>query len=674
MISGSPFDEAALEKMARELFFQDGITLEFGGSAPGPPRGAPPLGLPTESKPPVTSFASLGAAGHDPHAALGLLATPLPLTPSLGGSPVTPSPAGLPVTPSAAGLPAPSAAGLPATPWAGGLPPTPSAGGLPATPLPATPSVGGLPATSSVGGLPVTPSAGALPATPSAGSLPVTPSAGGLPAMPSAGGLPATPSVGGLSATPSAGGMPSTPQPPIPDAPQFYFLDEAQAAAPVATPSFTGEPGAEPREFAITEPVIPRLDPSPGIFDVASIRKDFPILEERVHGKPLIWLDNAATTQKPRAVIDRISSFYQHEYSNIHRAAHALAARSTDAYEGAREKVRRFLNAPSTNDIIFTRGTTEAINLVAKAWGGRNVRKGDEIVITWLEHHSNIVPWQQLAAEKEAKLRVAPIDDRGAVILEEYEKLLNPRTRIVSLSHVSNALGTINPVKAMVAAAHRHGAKVLVDGAQSVSHLRVDVQELDADFYAFSGHKVFGPTGIGVLFGRSDIMNQTPPWQGGGNMISDVTFERTTYHVAPMRFEAGTGSIVDAVGLGAALDYVSRLGMENIARYEHELLVYATECLRAVPGLRLIGTAPEKASVLSFVLDGFRSEDVGTALDREGIAVRAGHHCAQPALRRFGLETSVRPSLALYNTKGDVDALALALHRLTANHPIPRIA
>ena len=672
MIPESPFDEAALERLAKELFFQDGITLE--------------------SKPPSPSFAPLGAAGQDPHAALGLLATPLPMTPSLGGFPVTPSVAGLPATPSAAGLPAPSAAGLP---WAGGFPPTPSvaglpatpwAGGSPATPLPATPSVGGLPAMPSAGGLPSTTSG--LPATPSAGGLPTAPS--GLPTTPPAESLPSTPSVAG--STPSVGrasrppteaggrdahptgAIPSTPQPPIPDAPQFYFLDEAQAAAPFVLPPLTGEHGEEPREFAITEPVIPRLDPSPGIFDVASIRKDFPILEERVHGKPLIWLDNAATTQKPRAVIDRISSFYQHEYSNIHRAAHALAARSTDAYEGAREKVRRFLNAPSTNDIVFVRGTTEAINLVAKAWGGRNVQKGDEIVITWLEHHSNIVPWQQLAARREAKLRVAPIDDRGAVILEEYEKLLNPRTRIVSLSHVSNALGTINPVKAMVAAAHRHGAKVLVDGAQSVSHLRVDVQELDADFYAFSGHKVFGPTGIGVLFGRSEILNQTPPWQGGGNMISDVTFEKTVYQTAPMRFEAGTGSIVDAVGLGAALDYVSRIGIENIARYEHELLVYATECLRAVPGLRLIGTAPEKASVLSFVLDGFRSEDVGTALDREGIAVRSGHHCAQPALRRFGLETSVRPSLALYNTKGDVDALVAALHRLTANHPIPRIA
>lgn len=430
----------------------------------------------------------------------------------------------------------------------------------------------------------------------------------------------------------------------------YYFVDEALAL---------GRIPARPRPDAVPDLKLPRKQ-----FDAATLRRDFPILREKVHGKPLIWLDNAATTQKPREVIDRISDFYRHEYSNIHRAAHALAAKSTDAYEGAREKARRFLNAPSTREILFVRGATEGINLVAQSWGRRNVGKDDEIVVTWIEHHSNIVPWQQLAAEKGAKLRVAPVDDDGQIILEEYEKLLNPRTRLVSITHVSNALGTVTPVREMVQMAHRHGARVLVDGAQAVSHLKVDVQELDPDFYVFSGHKVFGPTGIGVVRGKEDLLNATPPWQGGGNMIADVTFEKTVYHPAPNRFEAGTGSIADAVGLGAALDYVERIGLDVIARHEHELLEYGTRKLSEIPGLRLLGTAREKAGVLSFVLDGFRSEEVGAALDREGIAVRSGHHCAQPALRRFGVETSVRPSLALYNTCEDFDALIAVLRKL----------
>jgi cysteine desulfurase / selenocysteine lyase len=459
--------------------------------------------------------------------------------------------------------------------------------------------------------------------------------------------------------------------PTVPSGPGYYFLDEGDAVPPSSV--LTPDPAPTPLvEGGIRPEVVPSLDPAPGPFDVLSVRRDFPILEERVHGKPLVWLDNAATTQKPRAVIDRISDFYKHENSNIHRAAHDLAARSTDAYEGAREKVRRFLNAPSVRDIVFVRGATEAINLVAKSWGHRFIGKDDEIVITWLEHHSNIVPWQQLAAEKGAKLRVAPIDSRGEVLLDEYEKLLNSRTRLVAITHVSNALGTINPVKEMTAMARRHGAKVLVDGAQAVSHLRADVQDIDADFYAFSGHKVFGPTGIGVLYGRSEILDATPPWQGGGNMIADVTFERTVYHPAPARFEAGTGNIADAVGLGAALDYLTRIGIENVTRHEHELLVYATEALNQIPDLKIIGTAREKAGVLSFVLDGFRSEDVGAALNQDGIAVRSGHHCAQPALRRYGLETTVRPSLALYNTRDDIDSLVTSLKRLhsgqTLNH------
>ena len=405
-------------------------------------------------------------------------------------------------------------------------------------------------------------------------------------------------------------------------------------------------------------------DLSSSQFDVNAIRRDFPILQERVNGRQIIWLDNAATTQKPQAVIDRISYFYEHENSNIHRAAHTLAARATDAFDAAREKVRRFMNASSTREIIFVRGATEAINLVAQSWGRRNVQKDDEIVITWLEHHANIVPWQMLCAEKGARLRVAPVDNTGQVLLDEYEKLLSPKTRLVSLAHVSNALGTVTPVQEMVEMAHRHGAKVLVDGAQAVSHLRVDVQAYDCDFYVFSGHKLFAPTGIGVVYGKSDVLESTPPWQGGGNMIADVTFEKTVYQPPPGRFEAGTGSIGDAVGLGAAIDYVDRIGMANISRYEHDLLVYATDALQRIPGLRLIGTAREKASVLSFVLDGYRTEDVGAALNQEGIAVRSGHHCAQPILRRFGVESTVRPSLAFYNTCEEIDALVAALWNL----------
>ncbi len=439
-----------------------------------------------------------------------------------------------------------------------------------------------------------------------------------------------------------------------------YFLDPEQARTVTPPLRF------ESRE--LSPDAVPNLGFAARPFDPQAVRRDFPILQERVHGRPLIWLDNAATTQKPNAVIDRLSEFYRHENSNIHRAAHTLAARATDAYESAREKVRRFLNAPSAREIIFVRGTTEGINLVAQSWGRRNVEQDDEIIITWLEHHANIVPWQQLCAEKGARLRVAPVDDRGQVILEEYEKLFSSRTKLVAFSQVSNALGTVTPVREMVEIAHRYGARVMVDGAQAVSHLRVDVQSLDCDWYVFSGHKVFGPTGIGVVFGKEELLNATPPWQGGGNMIVDVTFEKTIYQPAPGRFEAGTGNIADAVGLGAALDYLDQIGMENVSRYEHELLVYGTEGLLSVPGLRLIGTAAEKAGVLSFVLDGFRTEDVGKALDEEGIAVRAGHHCAQPILRRFGLESTVRPSLALYNTYEDLDALVAALRRIQAGH------
>ncbi len=449
----------------------------------------------------------------------------------------------------------------------------------------------------------------------------------------------------------------------------FYFVDEARAgtAKGDSSPVRSERPGLGADVLGFQHERVPDLGFAARPFDPRAVRRDFPILNEQVHGRRLVWLDNAATTQKPRAVIDRLSSFYEHENSNIHRAAHTLAARATDAYEASREKVRRFLGASSPREIVFVRGTTEGINLVAQAWGRRNVGAGDEIVVTWLEHHANIVPWQQLCSEKGARLRVAPVDDSGQVILEEYEKLLGPRTRLVSLTQVSNALGTITPARDMVSMAHRHGARALVDGAQSVSHLRVNVQELGCDFFVFSGHKVFGPTGIGAVYGRPEVLEAMPPWQGGGNMIADVTFERTVYQEPPARFEAGTGNIADAVGLGAALDYVDSVGLEAITHYEHGLLAYATQGLRSVPGLKLIGTAREKAGVLSFVLDGVRSEDVGTALDREGIAVRAGHHCAQPILRRFGLESTVRASLALYNSCEDVDALVAALLRMQAD-------
>jgi cysteine desulfurase / selenocysteine lyase len=437
----------------------------------------------------------------------------------------------------------------------------------------------------------------------------------------------------------------------------FGFLDAARTLEPP-----TSAPTQEPVGI---ESDVPRdLNLSSYPFNAEAIKRDFPILREGVHGRPLVWLDNAATTQKPQAVIDRLKYFYEHENSNVHRAAHELAARATDAYEAAREKVRRFLNAPSTREIVFVRGATEGINLIAQSWGRRNVQKDDEIVITWLEHHANIVPWQMLCAEKGAKLRVAPVDDSGQILLDEFEKLLGPKTRLVAITQVSNALGVVTPASKMIEIAHRYGAPVLLDGAQSVSHMQVDVQALNCDFFVLSGHKVFGPTGIGVVYGKPEILEHMPPWQGGGNMIQDVTFEKTLYQDAPQRFEAGTGNIADAVGLGAAIDYLDRVGMHNVLRHEHALLVYATAELLRIPGLRIIGTAKEKAGVLSFTLEGFRTEEVGDYLNRNGIAVRSGHHCAQPILRRFGLESTVRASLALYNTFEDIDKLVAALWNL----------
>lgn len=401
--------------------------------------------------------------------------------------------------------------------------------------------------------------------------------------------------------------------------------------------------------------------------DVNLVRKDFPILTEKVNGHPLIWFDNAATTQKPAAVKERIAYFYDHENSNIHRAAHELAARATDAYEAAREKVRAFIGARSVNEIIFVRGTTEGINLVASSWGEQYLKPGDEIIVSNLEHHANIVPWKRLADKKGIKLKVIPVDDDGQIIVDAYNKLLTENTKLVAVTQVSNALGTVTPVQQITAMAHAVGAKVLIDGAQSVSHMAVNVQTIEADWFVFSGHKIFGPTGIGVVYGKEALLNTTQPYQGGGNMIQDVTFEEIKYHNTPNRFEAGTGNIADAVGLGAAIDYVTKIGIENIGTYEHYLLEYATGLIQQIPGIRIIGTAAKKASVLSFTLQGYTNDEVGKALNDEGIAVRTGHHCAQPILRRMGVETTVRPSLAFYNTTEEVDIFIEVLKKLRTN-------
>jgi len=399
-------------------------------------------------------------------------------------------------------------------------------------------------------------------------------------------------------------------------------------------------------------------------FDVEKVREDFPVLKQKVHGKPLVYLDNAATSQKPLAVIEAIRKFYEVDCANIHRGVHELSQRSTAAYEQTRIKVKQFLNARTKNELIFVRGATEGINLVAQSWGRRCVKAGDEIVVSAMEHHSNIVPWQMLCEEKGAKLRVIPMDDRGELLMDEYVKLLGPRTRMVAVAHVSNALGTINPVREIVELAHKAGALALIDGAQAVPHMKVDVQALDADFYAFSGHKLFGPTGSGILYGKTKLLNAMPPYQGGGDMIRTVTFEKTTYNDLPYKFEAGTPNIAGGIGLGAAIDYVNRIGLDKIGAYEHELLTYGTAALLEIPGLRLIGTAREKAAVLSFVMEGIHPHDIGTVLDRMGIAVRTGHHCAQPVMDRFGIPATTRASLAFYNTAAEIDALASGLRKV----------
>ncbi len=402
----------------------------------------------------------------------------------------------------------------------------------------------------------------------------------------------------------------------------------------------------------------------PHPFDVMQIRADFPILSQEVHGKPLVYLDNAASAQKPQQVIDAISNFYVTDYANIHRGLHSLSERATEAYEAARTKVQRFLGAAEAREIVFVRGATEAINLVAQTYGRTHVRSGDEIVISAMEHHSNLVPWQMLCEDTGAALRVAPISDDGEILLEEFEKLLTPRTRLVAVAHVSNVLGTINPVRQITEIAHCHNVPVLVDGAQAVPHLAVDMRALDCDFYAFSGHKLFGPTGVGVLYGKRALLETMPPYQGGGHMIRSVTFEHTTYNTLPAKFEAGTPHIAGTIGLGTAIDYLNQIGMEQIMCYERELLVYATKTLSEIQGLRLIGTAKQKTGVLSFILDRIHPHDIGTILDREGIAIRAGHHCAQPLMTRFGIPATARASLAFYNTKGDIDALAKGIRRV----------
>jgi len=393
-------------------------------------------------------------------------------------------------------------------------------------------------------------------------------------------------------------------------------------------------------------------------FDVEKVRLDFPILHQKVHGKPLVYLDNAATTQKPRAVIDATTRYYEQDNANIHRGVHLLSERATRAYEEAREKLARFLNAPDPRNIVFTRNSTEGINLVAQSFGRKTVGPGDEIVLSEIEHHSNIVPWQMLAEEKGARLRVIPIDDRGDLILEAYESLLSDRTKLVAVTHMSNALGTIPPVEKIISIAHARGIPVLVDGSQAAYHRAVDLKALDCDFYVVTGHKLYGPTGIGALYGKREHLEAMPPWQGGGDMIRSVSFEKTTWNDVPFKFEAGTPNIAGGIGLAAALDYLRSLGMDAIATHEREILDYATRRLSEIDGLAIVGTAREKASVLSFVLDGIHPHDTGTILDREGIAVRTGHHCAQPVMDRFGIPATVRASFALYNTKEEVDALA----------------
>jgi cysteine desulfurase/selenocysteine lyase len=692
--AGAP-GEDLIGRMANAMFRAATQSVAWpGGSPTGSPTPLGGFGAALPSTPLPDAFApTVTAPGAMPAGTI-----PIELTTSPVGAGIIPATAPPPGTPGFNTLPT----GTPGTSLGGfGAP-------LPSTPLPDAAAPSAIPAKPAQ----LSPPAPTSSAIPPHGAL--TPDGiAGDPGVPLRGGfgapLPAhpapEPAVPGFDpplfsdpnllapeqAVPNAGiplagnfGSPSTSS-AFPDVPPLGLAipgeDElrallAAAAIPFSLP--TADKDATPYYYFLAQPQRDiAAAPAADGFDVNLIRRDFPILSERVNGRPLIWFDNAATTQKPQAVIDRLSYFYGHENSNIHRAAHELAARATDAYEKARDTVRRFINAGSADDIVFVRGTTEAINLVANTWGRRFIGKDDEILITWLEHHANIVPWQMLCEQTGAILKVAPVDERGQVKLDAYGKLLGPRTKLVSFASVSNALGTVTPAKVMTDMAHAAGARVLLDAAQSVSHMRSDVQALDVDWFVFSGHKVFGPTGIGAVYGKPDVLAESPPWQGGGNMIGDVTFEQTTYKAPPSRFEAGTGNIADAVGLGAALEYVERVGIEAIGRHEHDLLAFATRLLSDIAGLRIIGTAAEKAGVVSFVLDGIDPVEVGTALNEEGIAVRAGHHCAQPILRRFGVENTVRLSLALYNTHAEVDAFAAAVRRIQskrAPHRLTRLS
>ncbi|HEU4341029.1 MAG TPA: cysteine desulfurase [Candidatus Binatia bacterium] len=409
---------------------------------------------------------------------------------------------------------------------------------------------------------------------------------------------------------------------------------------------------------------IPKAAPLRERFDVERVRNDFPILKQRIHGKPLVYFDNGATSQKPQVVIDALTRYYAAENSNIHRGVHFLSERATVAYEAARDKIRRFLNARSEKEIIFVRGTTEAINLVTQSYGRAFLKEGDEIIVSAMEHHSNIVPWQMLCQQIGAHLRVIPINHGGELVVDEYRRLLNEKTKFVSITHVSNALGTVVPVNEVIRLAHERGVPVLIDGAQAVPHMKVDVQEIGCDFYAFSGHKLFGPTGVGVLYGRADLLDAMPPYQGGGDMISLVTFEKTHYNDLPYKFEAGTPNIAGGIGLGAAIDYLNGLDWERLTQHENELLAYATDALSAFEGLRIIGTARHKAGIVSFVFDSVHAHDVGTILDQEGVAVRAGHHCAMPVMQHFGVPATTRASFALYNTKEEIDVLVRSLERV----------
>jgi cysteine desulfurase/selenocysteine lyase len=399
-------------------------------------------------------------------------------------------------------------------------------------------------------------------------------------------------------------------------------------------------------------------------FNVDEVRRDFPILREKVYGKPLVYLDNAATSQKPQLVIETLQKYYSLENANIHRGIHFLSERATQAYEDARAKVRGFLNAAESREIIFVRGTTEGINLVAQSYGRKFIGEEDEIILSAMEHHSNIVPWQILCEQVGARLRIIPMNDDGELLIDEYERLLSDRTKLVAVTHLSNALGTINPIKQIIQIAHRGGVPVLVDGAQAVPHLKVDVRDLDCDFYAFSGHKLYGPTGVGVLYGKASLLDAMPPYQGGGDMIRSVTFEKTLYNVLPYKFEAGTPNIAGGIGLGAAIHYLSQVGLDLVTEYERELLDYATEAVSTITGVQIIGTAREKAGILSFVLEGVHAHDVGTILDQEGIAIRTGHHCAMPVMQRFGVPATARASMAFYNTREEMDALVGAIHKV----------